>query len=86
MLKVHHLSDGRVLQAELVIGADGAQSWVRGQADIGIDYRLTINKGGVIECEKPSSRRRPSVVLEKEQGIIALAALPWNRLASMVGS
>lgn len=33
------LDDDTHLTADLVIGADGAHSWVRAQADIGIDYR-----------------------------------------------
>jgi 2-polyprenyl-6-methoxyphenol hydroxylase-like FAD-dependent oxidoreductase len=34
-----HLDDGGSIKAQLVVGADGAQSWVRGQCDIGLDYR-----------------------------------------------
>src|SRR5471030_2617694 len=33
-----HLDDATI-RAALVVGADGAQSWVRGQCDIGLDYR-----------------------------------------------
>ncbi len=38
------LDDGTLLQAELLVGADGGQSWVRQQADIGVtlsDYQQT---------------------------------------------
>ena len=34
-----HLADGRRVTAALVIGADGAQSWVRSQSNIDFDYR-----------------------------------------------
>jgi hypothetical protein len=36
-----HRASGRWRQHQgaLVVGADGAQSWVRGQCDIGLDYR-----------------------------------------------
>ena len=33
------LDDGACVRAQLVVGADGADSWVRGQCDIGLDYR-----------------------------------------------
>ena len=77
-----HLSDGRVLQAELVIGADGAQSWVRGQADIGIDYRSYHQQGVVcnFECEKPHHGVAHQWFVQ-EQGIIALLPLPGNRVS-----
>ena len=43
------------LRAALVVGADGGQSWVRNQCDIGIDYRSYGQRGVVtnFECEKP---------------------------------
>jgi 2-octaprenylphenol hydroxylase len=34
-----HLQDGAVLRGALVVGADGAESWVRKQADIGVHGR-----------------------------------------------
>ncbi|WMW80106.1 FAD-dependent monooxygenase [Undibacterium cyanobacteriorum] len=76
------LSDGRVLQAELVIGADGAQSWVRGQADIGLDYRSYHQQGVVcnFECEKPHHGVAHQWFVQ-EQGIIALLPLPGNRVS-----
>lgn len=77
-----HLSDGRQLQAELVIGADGAQSWVRGQADIGLDYRSYHQQGVVcnFECEKPHHGVAHQWFVQ-EQGIIALLPLPGNRVS-----
>jgi 2-polyprenyl-6-methoxyphenol hydroxylase-like FAD-dependent oxidoreductase len=33
------LNNGSALHASLVLGADGANSWVRAQTDIGLDYR-----------------------------------------------
>lgn len=49
------LEDGRRIDAQLVLGADGRDSWVRGQCDIGIDYRSYHQKAIVTNfaCEKP---------------------------------
>ena len=73
-----HLSDGRQLQAELVIGADGAQSWVRGQADIGLDYRSYHQQGVVcnFECEKAASWRGTSMVCARA-GHHCFTAFAW---------
>src|SRR5690606_33996249 len=49
------LEDGQVLEAALVVGADGANSWVRGQCDIGLDYRSYGQRAVVcnFESERP---------------------------------
>lgn len=76
------LDDGRVIRAQLIVGADGAQSWVRGQCDIGLDYRSYGQKGVVtnFECEKPHHGVAHQWFIE-EQGIIALLPLPGNRVS-----
>lgn len=76
------LSDGREIHASLVVGADGAQSWVRGQCDIGLDYRSYGQKGVVsnFECEKPHHGVAHQWFVE-QQGIIALLPLPGNRVS-----
>ncbi|MBR7799697.1 FAD-dependent monooxygenase [Undibacterium fentianense] len=80
------LHDGRTIQAELIVGADGAQSWVRGQADIGLDYRSYGQQGVVTNfaCTKPHQGIARQWFVE-EQGIIALLPLPGN-LVSLVWS
>lgn len=76
------LEDGSQLRAALVIGADGAQSWVRGACDIGLDYR-SYNQQGVVtnfECTKPHHGVAHQWFVQ-EQGIIALLPLPGNRVS-----
>ncbi|MFZ6770543.1 FAD-dependent monooxygenase [Undibacterium sp. Di26W] len=76
------LEDGSILRAALVVGADGAQSWVRGACDIGLDYR-SYNQQGVVtnfECEKPHHGVARQWFVQ-EQGIIALLPLPGNRVS-----
>ncbi|MFZ6818275.1 FAD-dependent monooxygenase [Undibacterium sp. Ji22W] len=76
------LTDGRQIQAQLVVGADGAQSWVRGQADIGLDYRSYGQQGVVTNfaCEKPHHGIARQWFVEA-QGIIALLPLPGNQVS-----
>lgn len=76
------LEGGRSVQAALLVGADGAQSWVRGQCDIGLDYRSYYQQGVVtnFECELPHRGVAHQWFVE-EQGIIALLPLPGNRVS-----
>jgi 2-octaprenylphenol hydroxylase len=76
------LENGDVLSASLVIGADGAQSWVRGQCDIGIDYRSYGQRGVVTNfaCEKPHRGIAHQWFVEVFV-IIALLPLPGQRVS-----
>ena len=79
------LEDGRMLTANLIVGADGRNSWVRNQAGIGsapVDYR----QHGVVanfSCERP--HRGIAHQWFCEDGILALLPLPGKRV-SMVWS
>jgi 2-octaprenylphenol hydroxylase len=76
------LDDGSQISTSLVIGADGAQSWVRSQADIGIDYRA-YNQRAIVanfSCEKPHHGVASQWFLG-EQGIVALLPLPGSRVS-----
>ncbi len=76
------LDDGSHLGASLVVGADGAQSWVRGQCDIGLDYR-PYNQSGVVSnfaCELPHHGVAHQW-FTGEQGIVALLPLPGNQVS-----
>jgi len=76
------LEDGSSIKAGLIVGADGSQSWVRGQCDIGLDYRSYAQQGVVtnFECEKPHHGVAHQWFVE-ELGIIALLPLPGHRVS-----
>jgi 2-octaprenylphenol hydroxylase len=76
------LEDGRRIDAGLVIGADGRDSWVRGQCDIGIDYRSYHQRAIVtnFSCEKPHHGVAHQWFTCSD-GIIALLPLPGNRVS-----
>jgi ubiquinone biosynthesis UbiH/UbiF/VisC/COQ6 family hydroxylase len=76
------LEDGSSLKSSLVVGADGANSWVRGQCDIGLDYR-PYNQSGVVSnfaCEKPHHGVAHQW-FTCDEGIIALLPLPGNQVS-----
>jgi ubiquinone biosynthesis UbiH/UbiF/VisC/COQ6 family hydroxylase len=76
------LDDGTSIRAALVVGADGAQSWVRGQCDIGLDYR-SYNQCAVVSnfaCELPHLGAAHQWFTGAE-GIVALLPLPGNKVS-----
>lgn len=76
------LDDGAVLEAKLIVGADGANSWVRGQCDIGLDYRSYGQRAVVcnFECERPHHGAAYQWFTSHE-GIIALLPLAGQRVS-----
>ncbi len=76
------LEDGQVLSSQLLVGADGRDSWVRGQCDIGIDYRSYHQRAIVANfaCEKPHHSVAYQWFTCKE-GIVALLPLPGNKVS-----
>jgi len=76
------LDDGASVRAQLVVGADGADSWVRGQCDIGLDYRSYAQRAVVtnFDCEKPHHGAAYQWFTGAE-GIVALLPLPGNRVS-----
>ncbi len=94
------LDDGRVLEAECVIGADGARSWVRAQRGVGVSTRPYQQLGvvGNFRCELPHQNTAWQWFLGPASGrngddtaqggageVLALLPLPDNHL-SMVWS
>jgi ubiquinone biosynthesis UbiH/UbiF/VisC/COQ6 family hydroxylase len=77
-----HLEQGDSLAATLVVGADGANSWVRAQCDIGVDYRPYHQRAIVANfaCEKPHHGVAHQWFTGSE-GIIALLPLPGERVS-----
>jgi len=76
------LEDGCKIDAKLVIGADGRESWVRGQCDIGIDYRSYHQRAIVTNfaCEKPHHGVAHQW-FTCQDGIVALLPLPGNKVS-----
>jgi 2-polyprenylphenol 6-hydroxylase len=76
------LHNGDILNASLLVGADGGQSWVRSQCDIGIDYRSYHQRAIVanFECEKPHHGVAHQW-FASHHGIIALLPLPGQRVS-----
>lgn len=76
------LAQGEVLQASLVIGADGAQSWVRNQCEIGIDYRSYGQRAVVTNfaCERPHHGVARQWFTASD-GIVALLPLPGQQVS-----
>ncbi len=76
------LDDGSSIVSDLVVGADGGQSWVRGQCDIGLDYRPYHQQAVVanFSCERPHHGAAFQWFTGQE-GIVALLPLPGNRVS-----
>lgn len=76
------LDNGDILGASLLIGADGGQSWVRGQCDIGLDYRSYGQHAIVTNfaCEKAHQGVAYQWFTATE-GIVALLPLPGQRVS-----
>ena len=82
---VLQLTESAEIQSRLIVGADGAQSWVRDS--LGIESRLqAYDQQGVVanfDCERPHG----SIARQwfRPDGVLALLPLPGNRV-SMVWS
>ncbi|MDM5179256.1 FAD-dependent monooxygenase [Massilia sp. DJPM01] len=76
------LDDGSAIASALVVGADGGQSWVRGQCDIGVDYRAYHQRAVVanFSCDKPHHGVAHQW-FTGEEGIVALLPLPGKRVS-----
>ena len=76
------LDTGDIINARLVIGADGAHSWVRTQADIGMDYRSYHQRAVVANFATEHSHQ--GVARQwflGTEGIVALLPLAGNRVS-----
>ena len=76
------LDNGDAIECSLVVGADGANSWVRGQADLGLDYRSYGQRAVVanFSCEHAHHGSASQWFLGAD-GIVALLPLPGQRVS-----
>jgi len=79
------LSGGHVLQAQLMVGADGGNSWVRSQAGIAVDAHEYGQLGVVANFITEQPHRNVARQWFRPDGILAWLPLPGNRM-SMVWS
>jgi len=79
------LDDGSQLQASLVIGADGVNSWVRKQAEIDVSQHTYSQIGVVANFSTELSHRQIAHQWFRRDGVLALLPLPDKRV-SMVWS
>lgn len=79
------LADGRSIESQLVVGADGAHSWIREAAEIESDERDYRQQGVVANFDVQSSHAGIAHQWFRADGVFALLPLPGNRV-SMVWS
>ena len=79
------LGDGRQLQARLIVGADGAESWVRQQAQIEVATRPYRQTAVVANFSMSAPHRGVATQWFRRDGVLALLPLPGERV-SMVWS
>lgn len=80
-----HLADGKVLQAALIVGADGLNSWVREQAEIEVVRHSYKQIGVVANFTTEQYHRNIAHQWFRRDGVLALLPLP-ERQVSMVWS
>jgi ubiquinone biosynthesis UbiH/UbiF/VisC/COQ6 family hydroxylase len=75
------LTSGETLEAALIVGADGADSWVRAQAALHADTLLYGEMGVVanFECERP--HRNTAFQWFRADGVLAYLPLPGKRIS-----
>lgn len=75
------LTDGVCLQASLVVGADGVNSWVREQAGIRSERQPYFQTGVVANFETEYSHHHTAYQWFRRDGILALLPLPDKRVS-----
>ena len=75
------LADGRTLRARLVVGADGADSWVRAQAAVEVAMRSYQQTAVVANFATTRPHRGVAWQWFQRDGVLALLPLPGERVA-----
>jgi len=80
------LEDGRSLSARLIVAADGADSWVRQAAGIGVDFKPYEQMGVVANfgCARP--HRDTAFQWFRDDGVLAYLPLAEGNMISIVWS
>ena len=80
-----HITNGSSLVAQLIVAADGGNSWVRSQAALGVQKQVYEHVGVVANFEVELPHQNVARQWFVEDGILAWLPLPGNRI-SMVWS
>ena len=75
------LEGGRRLRARLLVGADGANSWLRRQAGIGLTIEDYEHVGVVANFETERPHRGTAYQWFRADGVLAYLPLPGNRIS-----
>jgi len=75
------LADGRRLETDLLIGADGASSWLRDQAGIGFTIKDQHQAGVVANFETERPHRGIAWQWFRQDSILAYLPLPGKRIS-----
>ena len=75
------LTSGETLEAKLLVGADGADSWVRVQAGLQADTLLYGEMGVVANFESEKSHHNTAFQWFRPDGVLAWLPLPGNRIS-----
>jgi len=75
------LEDGRSIRAALVVGADGAQSWLRAVAGLAADFRPYGELGVVANFKTAKPHHGTAYQWFREDGILAYLPLPQNQIS-----
>ncbi|MDD3529735.1 MAG: FAD-dependent monooxygenase [Gallionellaceae bacterium] len=75
------MADGRRLAGDLLVGADGANSWLRGQAGIGCTVKDQHQAGVVANFETERPHRGIAWQWFREDSVLAYLPLPGRRIS-----
>jgi ubiquinone biosynthesis UbiH/UbiF/VisC/COQ6 family hydroxylase len=75
------LADGRRLETDLLVGADGASSWLREQAGIGFSVKDQHQAGVVANFEIEKPHRGIAWQWFRQDGVLAYLPLPGKRIS-----
>lgn len=76
-----HLDDQRMLNARLVVAADGADSWTRNAAGIKVDFQPYDHMGVVANFATSRPHRETAFQWFRHDGVLAFLPLPGDRMS-----